>query len=105
MTHFCASNPCTEKLQVTAEVQCDFRNAGGTKALIDAAVANASALSPSGGAPSFTAYPCYRDNATLLAPLVPSYLENFDPPETLYDSGTYVYFTCSRTGANNETYR
>ena len=32
-------------------------------------------------------------------------LENFDPPETLYDSGTYVYFTCSRTGANNETYR
>ena len=36
---------------------------------------------------------------------MPAYLENFDPPETLYDSGTYVYFTCSKTGASNETYR
>ena len=41
---------------MTAEVQCEFRNTG-TKALVDAAVANASALSTAGD--SFTAYPCY----------------------------------------------
>ena len=40
-------------------MQCDFRNSAGTKALVDAAVANATALSS--GAASFTAYPCYRD--------------------------------------------
>ena len=87
---------------MTAELQCDFRNMG-TQALVDQVVANATALSSAGA--SFTAYPCYRDNSTLLVPLVPAYLENFDPPETVYDSGTYIYYTCSRVGANNETYR
>ena len=58
--------------QVTAEIQCDFRNSAGTEALLNWAVDNATALSPS--APAFTAYPCYRHNATLLTPTVPSYL-------------------------------
>ena len=58
--------------QVTAEIQCDFRNSAGTRALLDAAVDNATALASSAAA--FTAYPCYRHNATLLTPTVPSYL-------------------------------
>ena len=126
MRRFTASAPAGRRRKraatdLTADTQTDF-NFNANKSQVDAAVDAATGLTSVAAAKSthsvfrrlvlvmiklcliLAAWPCYRSNASLFVPFLPGHLENTEPDTTRYDTGTYIYFTCTRTNGG-ATYR